>query len=296
MLCAQELVHITGGPVVEFVGADSAIVAWSTDGQSTSVLHYGTQRDYLTDQTQGLESAGTHRVTLQNLQPGTTYFVQAESSGAKSPVATFTTKGEPQQQKSSASLLVGPVVQDVTDNSGRIWWYPELRGTAQMRFGTNRLQLDRYAAVKSTAAEFKKLQPETTYFYSLSAAGGEVARGHFTTEPKGYKKGGFITNGPVIEFLDYNAVVIAWSTNVNASSLVRYSQDPNNLNKNAAAPWGQETHRLTIKDLKPDADYYFLVESAQAAGSGTMAKSNIGRFHTLREGETPLRNIAAPGK
>src|SRR5438309_6738110 len=217
---AQNAMRITGGPVIEFVGADSAIVAWSTDGQSSTVLHFGKERNYLTDQVQGLESAGTHRVRLENLQPATTYFVKAESSGAMSPVATFTTKGEPVQPKNAAALLVGPVVQDVTDNSARMWWYPAVPGTVRVRFGTNRLKLERDTQVKGSAAEFKKLEPDTTYFYEILGLGGDIAKGHFTTEPKDYKGQGmgFITNGPVIEFLDYNAVVIAWSTNVNASS------------------------------------------------------------------------------
>jgi hypothetical protein len=46
-----------------------------------------------------------------------------------------------------------------------------------------------------------------------------------------------------------------------------------------------------LKNLKPDSVYYFVVESGQGQGSGTMAKSNIGQFRTLRQGEKALRDL-----
>ena len=96
---------ITHGPVVETVGRDHAVIAWSTNTGGSSVIRYGTNPNQLTqmaeapyadnEKTQGQ----THRVHINHLQPGTTYFFivdsgQGEGTGteAKSKVEQFTTK------------------------------------------------------------------------------------------------------------------------------------------------------------------------------------------------------------
>ncbi|HEX8926818.1 MAG TPA: fibronectin type III domain-containing protein [Terriglobales bacterium] len=96
---------ITHGPVVEQVGRDFAVVAWSTNTGGSSVIRYGTNPSQMTqmaeapyadnEKTQGQ----THRVHINHLQPGTTYFFivdsgQGEGTGteAKSSVMQFTTK------------------------------------------------------------------------------------------------------------------------------------------------------------------------------------------------------------
>ncbi len=104
---SSQPLQITHGPVVEEVTANSAIVAWTTNVPSSAVLHYGTSNDPNTwnqaaEQAWGgqrnANSTTTHRVTLQSLQPNTTYYLQAESgqaqgtgTGQKSQVITIRT-------------------------------------------------------------------------------------------------------------------------------------------------------------------------------------------------------------
>ena len=110
-LCAQEQAahpRITNGPVVESVTPTSGIVAWSTDVSSGSVVHYGTAQDQLTRRSEMPWGGYTHRVTLRQLQPDTTYYFEASSPDAKgsgetlrSPVLSFHT----------LALQSGPAVQ-----------------------------------------------------------------------------------------------------------------------------------------------------------------------------------------
>ena len=107
--------QITHGPVVEQVTSNSAIVAWTTSAPSSAVLHYGTSNDpnsmnQAAEEAWGGQQSGqgtTHRVTVQNLQPNTTYYLQAESgqaqgngTGQKSQVITIhtTAQGAPPVQ------------------------------------------------------------------------------------------------------------------------------------------------------------------------------------------------------
>ena len=77
--------QITNGPTVEGVGDTWAVVAWTTNEGSSSVLHYGTdqnnlnqtaQQDYQKSQS---SQGANHRVRIDNLQPGATYYFKVDS-------------------------------------------------------------------------------------------------------------------------------------------------------------------------------------------------------------------------
>lgn len=73
-------VQITSGPVVENVTDTTAEIAWSTNVNSGTALHYGTDATHL-EQTAGMPWGGlTHRVFIKGLKPNTTYYFKAESS------------------------------------------------------------------------------------------------------------------------------------------------------------------------------------------------------------------------
>ncbi len=96
-----------------------------------------------------------------------------------------------------------------------------------------------------------------------------------------------ITNGPTVESINGNAAVIAWSTNTGGSSVVKYGTDPNNLNQTAQSPYekGGGTHRVHLKDLKPNTTYYYQVVSGHGQGTGTQAQSQVGQFTTSAQGQ-----------
>jgi phosphodiesterase/alkaline phosphatase D-like protein len=93
-----------------------------------------------------------------------------------------------------------------------------------------------------------------------------------------------ITNGPVVENVTDTTAQIAWSTNVNAGTTLRYGTDPSHLDLAAGMPWGGLTHRVTLKDLKPNTTYYFRAESSQGQGTGTQAQTEQSSFQTKQAG------------
>ncbi len=93
-----------------------------------------------------------------------------------------------------------------------------------------------------------------------------------------------ITNGPVVEIVTDTTAQIAWSTNVNAGTTLRYGTDPSHLDQTAGMPWGGLTHRVTIKNLQPNTTYYFKAESAQGQGTGTLAETGQSSFQTKPAG------------
>ena len=89
-----------------------------------------------------------------------------------------------------------------------------------------------------------------------------------------------ITHGPVVENVTDTTAIIAWSTNVNSGTVLRYGSDPQYLDKTASMPWGGLTHRVNLKDLKPDTTYYFQAESREGQGTGTTAQAALASFQT----------------
>jgi len=89
-----------------------------------------------------------------------------------------------------------------------------------------------------------------------------------------------ITSGPVVEHVTDTTATIAWSTNVNAGTTLRYGTDANHLDKNAGMPWGGFTHRVYLRGLHPGTKYYFQGESAKAQGTGTSAQTDVMTFET----------------
>ncbi|HET9839284.1 MAG TPA: fibronectin type III domain-containing protein [Candidatus Angelobacter sp.] len=93
-----------------------------------------------------------------------------------------------------------------------------------------------------------------------------------------------ITNGPVVENVTDTTAEIAWSTNVNAGTMLHYGADPSHLDLTAGMPWGGLTHRVILKDLKPNTTYYFRAESSQGQGTGTQAQTEQTSFQTKPAG------------
>ena len=320
-------VMLLDGPRVEQTTDTTAQIAWTTDAQASAAVRYGTDRSNLDKIAQGewggaANSGGqTHRVTLRDLKPNTTYYFKVESGDAKdtgtsvhSDIKTFVTTASgaaPATTGNAGSasntvtantnnqnqLQAGPVVQNVTDKSATIWWTTNDRSRATVLYGKDRNNLDRIARARpgtNHKVELSGLEPGTTYYYSVRNRGNRMrAEGSFQTETADVAadtKKLRIINGPVIEYVTPDTAIIAWSTNARSSSTVRYGTDANNLSQTATAPWGQETHRVTISNLQPNTRYTFVVESSQAEGSGTMAKSNPASFSTVAQGAQAMRN------
>jgi Phosphodiesterase/alkaline phosphatase D len=186
------------------------------------------------------------------------------------------------------SVIAGPIPQNVTDTQSTIWWETSGPASAIVKYGTDPNNLDQMAqqpwGEQSHSVKLSSLRPNTTYYYQVQRASGEVLKsGQFHTQPSGSQNSRQvrIIDGPRIEFIGQNEAVIAWTTNVPSSAIVRYGTSPNSLTQTAEERWGQTTHRVAVRSLRPNATYYFTVQSGQAQnGAGAVAQSQPGMFQT----------------
>ncbi len=298
-------VQITAGPAVQNVSGSSATVTWSTNVPSSATVKYGTDPNNLTQTAQEAWGGTNHSVTLKGLQPGQKYYYQVASgqglntgTGATSNIEQFTAG----QQAASAQkqgvaplqVLVGPIAQSVTDTSAQVAWETNRPSSTILKYGTSPSALtqtkEKAYGLTHHAIQLSGLQPNTEYYLSVQDEGGrEVAKSQFRTSAPGQTAQQFkVTHGPVVEKLGPDSAVIAWTTNAPSSSIVMYGTDPNNLSQRAEAPWGQQTHRVTVNNLKPSTQYWFSVQSGQAQGTGQMAQSQPFPVTTEAPGQSAM--------
>ncbi len=94
----SQVLAIVKGPAIEFVTPNAVVIDWSTDVRSSSIVHYGKDKNNLDQTAEAPWGSSFHRVTIQNLDPSTTYYFAVESSqaegtgsGNKSAIAGFQT-------------------------------------------------------------------------------------------------------------------------------------------------------------------------------------------------------------
>ena len=78
----SQKIAITDGPVLEQIAPDNAIIAWSTNVPSSTVVHYGTDIHVMAHKAEGKTEGPTHRVLIKDLQHNTRYWFKVESGKA----------------------------------------------------------------------------------------------------------------------------------------------------------------------------------------------------------------------
>lgn len=188
--------QITDGPRVEGVGDTWAVIAWTTNTGGSSIIRYGTNGNSLTQTAMSPYADNesrehqTHRVKVNRLRPGTTYYFivdsgQGEGTGteAKSSVQSFTTKDQGNGRAEAVRITDGPRVEGVGNNWAVVAWTTNTGGSTIVRYGTNPNALTQtaeapYADNENTQHQthrvhMKDLQPNTTYYFMVDSGQGE---------------------------------------------------------------------------------------------------------------------------
>jgi phosphodiesterase/alkaline phosphatase D-like protein len=210
------------------------------------------------------------------------------------------------QAKNDVQITKGPVVEHTDANSAVIAWSTNVPASAVVKYGADQNNLTETAQAPwgglTHRVTIKNLDPGKTYFYQIQSGQAEGTGtgalgpvGTFSTKgansssnpPSADLQNQFrITNGPVVEKVSGTSAVVAWSTDRPASSVVKYGTDPNNLDQTSQESWGATTHRVEIKNLQPNTQYYFNVQSAQGLNApGEKAASQPISFRTTSGGQ-----------
>ena len=78
---AAQTVYFTSSPMISYADDHSAVITWNTNAPSDSSVWYGTDKNNITQSAEAPSTGTTrHEVRLNNLRPGTAYFIKVESA------------------------------------------------------------------------------------------------------------------------------------------------------------------------------------------------------------------------
>jgi len=214
----------------------------------------------------------------------------------------------PQHDDAAVRIIDGPRVEGVGDTWAVIAWTTNNGGSSTLRYGTSQSLNEtahggytREAADRAThRVHLKDLRPGTTYYFIADSSQGQntgtmatSSIQSFTTKGTGAVGAGGrdakdreaavrIIDGPRVEGVGDTWATIAWTTNEGSSSTLHYGTDQG-MRETAHGGYTHDTaeratHRVQLKNLRPNTTYYFMADSGQGYGTDTASRSSVESF------------------
>jgi hypothetical protein len=188
----------------------------------------------------------------------------------------------------SSPSIINVVYSQITPTTAKISWVTNKLSNSTVYYksdsswpGESSASYDHSQGVPSMVTDHEVilngLTPNTQYFFLVksedvnSNSGQSALESYtFTTE-----SGPIISTVSVNQIYDYQATIV-WNTNVSASSLVTYSENPDLSEPSSISgvSLGITSHSVTLTGLKAGAKYYFYV-SSEDGGSNVTADKNV---------------------
>jgi hypothetical protein len=252
--------------------SNSAVITWTTDQPSSSLVSYGVTASYGSSSSLNPQLTTAHSVTLSGLTANTLYNFAVTSSANSNSASTSA-------NFRLATLSLSPAIGNinviyVTSSSATINWTTDQPATALVNYGPiNTYGLS--SPLSSTLATahtvtLNGLAPGTTYNYSVvssSPAGVESnsANQTFTTAAAS-------ATAPNVGFVasygfTNSSAILSWSTDVPASTQLAYGTTTALGQLTPLQTQMTVSHGLTLTGLSPGTTYYFVAESTGAGGA-----------------------------
>ena len=276
------------------VNNSGVTISWSTDVLANTELAYGTTTalGQLTPVQATLTAS--HGVMLSGLNPGTTYYFVAESTGANgatgySATYSFTTTGT--APVNPAPIITAVTTTNITNTTVTITWTTDQASTSQVNYGGT----TSYGASSSLntilttshSVTLTALIQGTIYNFDVVSANSSgvsatSANATFTTTGS--------APAPVISAVTSSNVTsatatVTWTTDQAASSQVNYGLTTGYGSSSALATPLVTSHSVILTGLAPNTTYDFDVISANSAN--TPASSGNYTFTTQAASATP---------
>ncbi|MGD0796574.1 MAG: fibronectin type III domain-containing protein, partial [Acidobacteriaceae bacterium] len=251
-------------------------VSWSTDVPANTQLAYGTTPSL--GQLSPLQTAlaASHGVVLTTLNPGTTYYFVAQSTGANgatgySTTYSFTTTGT---QVTPPPMISNVVATSVSNTSETITWTTDQAASSQVNYGvTTTYTLSSTlnpALVMSHSVTLTGLMPGTVYDFDVMSANSSALS---STSPNATFTTTGAANGPAISNVSSSGVTsgtatITWTTDQTSTSVVNYGTT-SSYGSSASAAGLATSHSVMLTGLAPNTTYNFEVVSANAANTSS---------------------------
>ena len=279
----------TSDAVVSEITTKRATIAWNTDRASDSKIQIGTTSgEYSASEIGNSSQVSAHKLELDNLAAGTTYYFKArwtdeDGNTGTSQEYTFTTAPAPvlKEVQSLKVNLSGATIQFTVKDAVKVNF---IYGKSDSFGGVKTINTSMSESTYSTALD--GLDDGTKYFYKIimfDSEGGEYQSSIFSlTTPQ----------RPRVANLRFQPVAgeptstqqITWTTNIPTNSIVTYGKSGSN-GIDVSLNELKTSHEMIIKGLEDNSEYFLLAQGRDA--DGNLATSDRQSFKTALDTRPP---------
>ncbi len=277
---------LLSGPTLAFVDPTSAIIEWTTDEPSSSVVEYGSPAVPV-DGNPG-HFTQVHRVRLTGLVADTDYtgrVLSADPDGNGITGAPFLFHTAAAADTFAPAIVAGPVAIVTTDSRIVVAWTTDEAATSGVSFndGTAFDLTSDATLTRNHQMTLAGLTPATTYHITVSSTDADgngptlsatfdvtTATAPDTTAP------GLAAVGS--SNVTASSAVISWTSDELASQSVKFGKTAGSPDLTVADLTTGGIHTLLLTGLEPGTTYYFVVDSVDTAGN--LAESAPASFAT----------------
>jgi hypothetical protein len=253
------------GPMISSVAASSitsstALITWTTDQASTSVVNYGQTVSSATLVT-------SHSVSLSGLTPNTLYSFTVTSVNA----ASVSTTSSSYNFTTSTPSANAPVISylaywGITSSGITISWSTNVPSNTSVAYGTTNALTSvtpvQTALTNSHGVTLSNLLPGKTYYFQAQSADVNGNTGSSTIYSFTTLAGGTpIISNPVVTASSGNTATISWTTSVATYSYVQYGPSSGNYNRYSAQTSLTATPNVSLGYVPSGTVYYQLVST-----------------------------------
>lgn len=281
-------------PVVTDITTKKAEVSWSTDRASDSKISLGTKSgEYASSEIANSNQVSAHKLSLDNLSAGTTYYYKVKWTDADGNTGTsaensFKTAPPPRMSEvtvSDISLNAATIRFTSTDATKVAVYYGQSEALGGVQI------VNTSTAKSSYSVRLNNLTDGSKYFYKLVAYDndGNTYDGNsatFTTPAQ-----------PKISNLRFQPIAgeststqqVTWDTNIPSDSMVTYGV-VGTEGTNVQVADSVTSHSIIIRDLLDNSEYFLIAKSRDA--NGNLATSDRQVFRTALDTRPPkIRNV-----
>ncbi len=272
----------------------TAIVMWRTDEPSNSLVKIGETLSYGKVFSDLDYYWKIFAVKMTGLTPSTKYYFRVESTDPSDNTGTegdethyFWTEGPP--DNTPPKIISGPDITILTDTSATIEWVTDEESESVVEYGYTDSYgfqepgpLGEYLLVHNIT--INDLNPTTTYHFRVRSKDGSPDENEvisddetFTTKSPPDTKPPIIIDGPNVLVVGEHTATIAWITNEESDSKIRYGTSSDYGDSSFDYQLVRD-HIVVLTNLDHSTKYYFKVSSADASQN---IVESTGSFTTL---------------
>jgi subtilisin family serine protease len=262
-------------PYVTDIDNYSARINWSTEGLAAGQIRYGLVDSELNYIESDPEFSMSHKVTLNELVPDTTYFLQVDAINTAglitmSSIISFSTTAIISQPP---KIIAGPIVKNITNNSAVIEWQTDKVSDSLVQFsGSTTVSNDSMTTNHSVVVS--DLTADTDYSTMVSST--DNLGNTSTPLPADFRTLALpdtdlpqFISGPYAYAFDYNKFTVAFCANEPVTAVITVAGIDYALNSASVC------QQLVITGLTPNTLYTIDVSITDIAGNGPVAAAPI---------------------